>query len=98
MRDREQFSHLSRKLLPHDSNVLLQAYLHVTEAPQVYVLLDLSEDTNDSLRLRNCIFPNEAPPLIYVDIGNETHKGKLPDSSLIKKMLGQNYVSHHIEL
>ena len=36
------------------------------------------------LRFRTCIFPKEAPALFYVDIGNETHKGKLSHSSLTK--------------
>ena len=85
VRDRDQFSHLARQVLPHDSKGLLLAYLHATKAPYGYLLLDLSEDTDDSLRFRTCIFPNEAPPLMYVDIGNETHKGKLPHSSRTKK-------------
>jgi hypothetical protein len=85
VRDRNQFSHLARQVLSHDSKGLLLAYLHAAKAHYGYLLLDLSEDTDDSLRFRTCIFPNEAPPLMYVDIGNETHKGKLPHSSRTKK-------------
>ena len=81
VRDRNQFSHLARQVLPHVSKGLLQAYMHATEAPHGYLLLDLSQDTDDILRFRTCIFPDEAPCLIYVDIGNETHKGKFPPSS-----------------
>jgi len=77
VRDREQFLHLARQVQPHDSNGLLQAYLHATEATRGYLLLELSQDTDESLRFRTCIFPNEAPPMIFVDIGNETHQGKL---------------------
>ena len=82
--DRNQFSLLPRQVLPEDSNGLFQAYLHSTEAPHWYLLLDQSKDTDDSLRFRTCIFPDEAPPLIYVDIGNETHKGKLTTIFTIK--------------
>jgi hypothetical protein len=84
VRDREQFSHLARQVLPHDSKGLSDEYLHATEAPHGYLLLDLSQDTEDRLSFRTCIFPNEAPPKVYVDIGNETHKGKLPHSSITK--------------
>jgi len=34
VRGRNQFSHLARLVLPHDSNGLLQAYLHAAEAPR----------------------------------------------------------------
>jgi hypothetical protein len=40
-------------------------------------VLDLSQDTNDRLRFRTCIFPEEEPPIFYVDIGNETRKRKV---------------------
>ena len=74
MRDRDQFSHLARQVMSHDCKGLLQAYSHATEATHVYLLIDLSQDTDDSLRFQTCIFPNEAAPLLYVDIGNERIK------------------------
>jgi len=55
--DREQFSHLARQVLLHDSKVLSDAYLHATKAPHGYMVLDLSQDMNDSLRFRTCVFP-----------------------------------------
>ena len=79
-----QFSHLERHVLAENSTGLLQAYLHATETPHGY-LLDLSQDTDDRLRFGTCIFPDEAPHLMYVDIGNDSHKYKLPHSSRIKK-------------
>jgi len=88
--DRNQFSHLAQQVLPRDSNVQLQAYLHATEAPHEYLLLDVSQETHDSFMFRNCIFPDEAPFLIYVDISNETHKDKLTHSSRTKKRLAEN--------
>jgi hypothetical protein len=93
-----EFPLLARLVLPHDSKGRSKAYLHATEAPYGYLLLDLSQDTDDSLRFRTCIFPNEAPPFIYVDIGNETHGGKLPHSSSTKTRSSKITYSHHIEL
>ena len=74
MRDRDQFSHVARKVQPLDSKGLLQANLHAAEAPQCYLLLDLSQDTDARIRFQSCIFPNEETPLFYVDICNDTHK------------------------
>jgi len=84
VRDRKQFSHLARQVLPHDSKGLSDAYLNSTEGPHGYLVLDLSQDTCDRLRFRTCIFPEEAPSLFYVDIGNETHEGKFPHPSRAK--------------
>jgi hypothetical protein len=91
VRDREQFSHLARQVLPHDSKGLSDAYLNATEEPLGYLVLDLSQDTNDRLRFRTCIFPEEEPPIFYVDISNETRKRKFSHPSRAKKTLGQNY-------
>jgi hypothetical protein len=78
LRNRDQFSHPARQVLPQYSKGLLQAYLHATEATHGYLVLDQSQDTDDSLRFRTCIFPNKECPFLYVDAGNETHQGKLP--------------------
>jgi hypothetical protein len=55
VRDREQFLHLARQVLPHDCKGLPDAFLHATKAPHVYLVLDLSQETDDSLRFRTCI-------------------------------------------
>jgi len=77
LRDKNQFYHLARRVYPEDSDGLFQAYLNAIETPHGYLLLDLFHDA-DSLRFRTCISPDEAPPVIYADIGDETHKGELP--------------------
>ena len=56
VRDRNQFLQLAQQVQLQDSNGLLQAYLHATEAPRVYLLLDLSQDTDDRLRFRTSLF------------------------------------------
>jgi len=77
VRDREQFSHLARQVLPHDSKGLSDTNLHATEEPYGYLVLDLSQDTDDRLRFGTCIFPKEAPPLFYVYVNDETDKIEL---------------------
>jgi len=70
VRDREEFSNLAQQVLSHDSKGLSDAYVNATEEPHGYLVLDLSLDTNDRHRFRTFIFPEEEPPIFYVDIGN----------------------------
>jgi len=86
VRDKEQFSHLANQLMPQASKGLSDAYLNATEEPHGYLVLDLTQDTNDRLRFRTCIFPEEAPPIFYVDIGNETYEAKFPHPSCAKTL------------
>jgi len=98
VRDREQFSHLARQVLPHDRKGLSDAYLNATEEPHGYLVLDLSQDTNDRLSFRTCIFPEEEPPIFYIDIGNETRKRKFSHPSRAKKRSAKITKSNYIKL
>ena len=97
VREREQFSHLARQVLPHDSKGLSDAYLNATEEPHGYLVLHLSLDTNDRLRFLTCIFLEE-PPIFYVDIGNETRKRKFSHPSRAKKRSAKITKSNYIKL
>jgi hypothetical protein len=72
--------------------------VNATEKPHGYLVLDLSQDTNDRLRFRNCIFPEEEPPIFYVDIGNETRKRKFSHPSRTKKRSAKIAKSNYIKL
>ena len=65
IRDKNQFTHLARQVYPEDSAGLYKAYLDSTKNPHGYFLLDFSQDTDDQLRFRTNIFPDEVPPTIY---------------------------------
>jgi hypothetical protein len=74
VRDKNQFRHLARQVYPENSGSLYKAYLEATERPHGYLVLDLSQDTNDLLRFRTNIFPQEKriPPIIYAAIEDGT--------------------------
>ena len=95
VRDREHVSQLARQVLPHDSKGLSDAYLNATEEPHGYLVLDLSQDTTVRLRFRTYIFPEEEPPIFYVNIGNGTRKRKFSHHSRAKigsaKITKSNY-------
>ena len=58
VRDKNQFLYLAQ-VYPEDSEGLYRAYLDATEEPHGYILLDLSQDTEDRLRFRSLIYPDE---------------------------------------
>ena len=67
---------LVRQVHPEGPNQLYKAYLKVTKRPHGY--LDLAQDTDDRLRFRTHIFPDEHPPTFYVDVtDDETDKIEL---------------------
>jgi hypothetical protein len=65
-RDKEQFSHLARQVYPENSKSLYDSYLDATVNALSYLLLDLAQDTDDRLRHRTHVFPDEHPIHFYV--------------------------------
>jgi len=69
---------LARQVQPDGPNQLYKAYLKATKRTHGYLVLDLSQDTDDRLRFRTHIFPDEYPPIFYVDVtGDKTDKIEL---------------------
>jgi len=58
-RDKNQFMFLACQVYPENSASLYKAYVDATQRPHGYLLLDLSQDTDDRLRFRTDIFPTE---------------------------------------
>jgi hypothetical protein len=76
VRYKRQFSHLARQVYLEYSVGLYTAYVDATKKTHGYLLLDRSQDTDERLRFRTHIFPDEEPPVIYTpptdDPSNET--------------------------
>jgi hypothetical protein len=77
VRDRNQFSFLARQGYPENSDSLYKAYLNATSRPHGYLILDFAQDTDDRLRFRTNVFPDQHPLVLYVAVNNETDKIKL---------------------
>ena len=72
VRDKKHFMYLG----------LYNAYLNATQEPYGYLLLDLTQNTNDGLRIRTNIFPNDTTPLtVYSYVGDEASEDELSYSS-----------------
>ena len=83
VRDKQQFMHLARQVYTEHSCSLYKAYLEATKRPHGYFILDLAQDTDDLLRFRTNVFPDEAPPIIYAAVGeDEAGEIELPRPSL----------------
>jgi len=64
VRDASQIMHLGRQIFPRRVGALVEAYEDVMKIPYNYLVVDMSPCSDDRLRLRTRIFPNE-DPIIY---------------------------------
>jgi len=57
---------------PEDSVGLYNTYLDATKEPYGYLVLDLTQNTNDGLRFSSHIFPDEVHTIVvYLCVGDE---------------------------
>jgi len=65
VRDKNQSMFLAYQVYPENRTSLYKPYLKSTQRYYRYLILDLSQDTNDRLRFRTNIFPTDPPPPIF---------------------------------
>lgn len=65
-RDSSQIVHLAKQLSPGKINYVVDAYRELTKKPYSYVLFDLHQATEESLRMRTRIFLQEQPIVCVV--------------------------------
>ena len=65
-RDATQISHIARQMYPGRSKFLVEAYADATQRPHGYLLIDLKNDTEEQLRVRTNVLPDEWPHYVYV--------------------------------
>ena len=69
---------LARQAYPEDSKSLYNGYRDATSQPHGNLILDFAQDTDDKIRFRTNVFPDEYPPIVYAPVNDETHKVQLP--------------------
>ncbi len=57
--DKLTVSNLAKQLYPRQGNYFLQAFNDATSKPYGYLLIDMTQTTDDKYRLRTSIFPDE---------------------------------------
>lgn len=68
-RDKRQVMSIASQISPHNTNFILQAYKDACKEPYSYLLIDVSPQQEEIMRVRAKIFPNEKKPnnVIYVE-------------------------------
>jgi hypothetical protein len=92
VRDKNQFAH------PQDSAGLYKAYLDATEKPHGYFISDFRQDTDNLVRYRTNVFPDEGPVVCYAQLDHETDKIKLPRSPSTQSSETKITENRHIKL
>ena len=67
-RDRPQISHFARQLYPDNPKFIQEAYNDATNIPHGYLLIDLKQRTEETCRVRACIFPDDEINYVYVPL------------------------------
>ena len=65
-RDLGQISHLGRQMYPGKSRFLVESFSDATTAPYGYLFLDLKANTEEKLRVRTNIFPDDRLNFVYI--------------------------------
>ena len=74
--------YLADQRYPEDSLGLYNAYQNATHEPYGYLFLDLTQNTNDGLRFRTHIFPDDTTPLtFYSYVGDNAIEEELSHTS-----------------
>lgn len=64
-RDVTQISTLARQMFPKNAAYMIDAYNDAVKPNYGYLFVDLKPNTDDRIRLRACIFPDESPAVVY---------------------------------
>ena len=64
-RDKNQITYLARQVFPENPKYLQESYVDATKIPHGYLLIDLTQATNDNFRIRTNIFNGDLPKNIF---------------------------------
>ena len=94
-RVKNQFMRLARQVNAENSASLYKAYLKSTHRPHSYLLLNLSQDTDDLLPFRTDIFPTEET-IVYSSISDEASEIELSRPSRTQDSRIENALGHNL--
>ena len=66
-RDATQIAYLARQMFPSKSKFMIEAFKEATSQPYSYFVIDLKPDTEERMRLRSGIFPDEKTTYISIN-------------------------------
>lgn len=66
-RDQSQIISFAKQFAPYNTKYVVEGFHHATSnRPYSYMLFDLKQETNDCVRMRTRIFPEESPMCVYM--------------------------------
>ncbi len=68
-RDAGQVGHLAKQMYPGKVNYMIEAFKDATSSAYGYLFVDLKQETEEDMRLRTCIFPDDRLQYVYVRKG-----------------------------
>ena len=66
VRDKSQFTNLAKQFMPNHVNFMKWAFQDATRLPHSYLFLDMKPETEEELRIRTNILPDETPQYVYM--------------------------------
>jgi len=72
---------LAQQLYLENNLGLYDASVDATQRSHIYLILDLTQGTDDGLRFRTNIYPTEYPTVVYSDISDLACEIELPRPS-----------------
>lgn len=72
--DKLQVSTLARQIFPENQKYFKESYEDATREAHGYLMLDLSQNTPEHIRLRTNIFPDQQPTVVYTPINKTSWK------------------------
>ena len=66
IRDKSQFTNLEKQFMPNHVNFMKCVFQDATRLPHSYLFLDMKPETEEELRIKTNILPDEAPQYVYM--------------------------------
>ena len=66
IRDKSQFTNLAKQFMPNHVNFMRWVFQDATRLPHSYLFLDMKPETEEELRIKTNILPDEAPQYVYM--------------------------------
>ena len=66
VRDKSQFTNLAKQFMPNHVNFMKWVFQDATRLPHSYLFLDMKPETEEELRIKTNILPDEAPQYVYM--------------------------------
>jgi hypothetical protein len=65
-RNSSKIIHLAKQISPYDISFIVEGYKNATKAGYSYIMFDFHQTTDENVKIRTNVFPNEKPLTVYL--------------------------------